>query len=108
MRILSRTLLALTLLLSCLAAAPSQAQPRGAPVYSRQRGDARAGGRVAGGPRVAGQIPGRHRIFYPYQPVIAGSWYARPYPYHFDYYRQRYSAPPQTREYPCAETPAQY
>lgn len=30
---------------------------------------------------------------YPYAvagPTIAGTWYARPYPYHFDYYRQRW------------------
>jgi hypothetical protein len=27
-------------------------------------------------------------------PVIAGSWYQRPYPYHFDYYRYRWGGPP--------------
>lgn len=30
----------------------------------------------------------------------AGSWYARPYPYHFDYYRHRWGAPP-APECPC-------
>lgn len=37
-------------------------------------------------------------------PVIAGSWYARPYPYHFDYYRYRWggaAAAPQN-DCPCA------
>jgi hypothetical protein len=23
-------------------------------------------------------------------PIVAGSWYQRPYPYHFDYYRHRW------------------
>jgi hypothetical protein len=38
--------------------------------------------------------------------VYAGTWYERPYPYHFDYYRMRYSSPPIQQiapECPCAE-----
>ncbi len=42
-----------------------------------------------------------------YQPQVYGSWYERPYPHHFDYFRWRYSAPPATLpvEYPCVEVP---
>jgi hypothetical protein len=25
-------------------------------------------------------------------PIVTGSWYQRPYPYHFDYYRYRWGA----------------
>jgi hypothetical protein len=25
-----------------------------------------------------------------FQPIVTGSWYERPYPYHFDYYRYRW------------------
>jgi hypothetical protein len=34
--------------------------------------------------------------FAPYYapPIIAGSWYERPYPYHFDYYRYRWGGSP--------------
>ncbi len=33
--------------------------------------------------------------FYGYGgPVIQGSWYQRPYPYHFDYYRHRWGGEP--------------
>jgi len=42
-----------------------------------------------------------------YSPIIAGSWYARPYPYHFDYYRYRWGGDmsmPATADCPCAET----
>lgn len=27
-------------------------------------------------------------------PIVAGSWYERPYPYHFDYYRHRWGGSP--------------
>jgi len=108
MRFLSRTVLGLTLLLSCLAVASSHAQPQGAPVYARQRADARRGGVWEGGSRYAGQYSGRYNGNYFSPPAITGSWYVRPYPYHFDYYRQRFSAPPQTPECPCAEPPSQY
>ncbi len=44
-----------------------------------------------------------------YSPRVSGSWYARPYPYHFDYYRQRYgggyAAPTEPADCPCAATP---
>lgn len=42
------------------------------------------------------------------QPIVAGSWYQRPYPYHFDYYRYRWGggAPEQApiTDCPCATT----
>ena len=47
-------------------------------------------------------------------PIIAGSWYQRPYPYHFDYYRNRWGASPggyggepgvPTPDCPCATPP---
>jgi hypothetical protein len=41
---------------------------------------------------------------------FSGTWYERPYPYHFDYYRMRYGTPPAQQtalDCPCAETPAQ-
>lgn len=38
-------------------------------------------------------------------PIYAGSWFQRPYPYHFDYYRWRYAplmqAAPLPHECPC-------
>lgn len=37
--------------------------------------------------------------------AYAGTWYQRPYPYHFDYYRGRFSAPPVSKaqsDCPCA------
>jgi hypothetical protein len=48
--------------------------------------------------------------YQPYiSPVIAGSWYARPYPYHFDYFRDRWTgqapAVPSSSDCPCAELP---
>jgi hypothetical protein len=34
----------------------------------------------------------------------AGTWYQRPYPYHFDYYKWRYATPPVGQmPYPCEE-----
>ena len=44
-------------------------------------------------------------------PIVTGSWDARPYPYHFDYYRHRWGgeagaegAQPAPANCPCAET----
>ena len=71
-----------------------------APTYSRMRmgaddWNARGGRWVPGG--YGGY--GGYGYFPPYvSPVVAGTWYARPYPYHFDYYRMRWGgaeqAPP--------------
>ena len=68
-----------------------------APAYSRTRmgaptGNAQAGGQNWG--RYNGGYGNAYGYgFYPpyyFSPVIAGTWYARPYPYHFDYYRWRW------------------
>jgi len=83
------------------------------PVYQRQRGSYGAGAYAgpamgyAGGPN----FPGRGRRGwnrYGQFPGVwfAGSWYARPYPYHFDYYRNLYSGQPNQQlpaDCPCAE-----
>ena len=68
-----------------------------APTYSRMRTGAddwhaRGGGYVHG----QGDFGYGYGYYRPYiSPVVAGSWYARPYPYHFDYFRGRWdrSAP---------------
>jgi hypothetical protein len=42
-----------------------------------------------------------------YQPTVVGSWYQRPYPHHFDYFRRRNNGPstPSPVDYPCVESP---
>jgi len=108
-----------------LIAAPAWAQfgPPMAP-YARVRAGAeewaeRGGGFGYGGPWGAGWGGGWGGGFAnPYGfgfagPIVQGSWYQRPYPYHFDYYRYRwggaapnqvYDVPP-PGDCPCAETP---
>jgi hypothetical protein len=95
-------LLAAALLLA--AAVPACAQgPAGPALYQRERtgaGDWHArGGHNQNWRGGYGGVPGYggYGGFYaPYfaPPVIAGSWYERPYPYHFDYYRNRWGAGP--------------
>lgn len=86
--------------LACLAAlsglaatAPAQ-EPIAAPTYSRMRMGAEdwqsRGGNYAHGHDRGGYGWGGG-FFQPYfSPVIASSWYQRPYPYHFDYFRGRW------------------
>ena len=108
MRFLLRTILVPALLLSCFACVPADVLAGEAPAYTRQRMSAMGGYRGDhSGWRHARRHAGFYPGYYPYQPIVTGSWYARPYPYHFDYYRWRYSAPPQTVDYPCAEAPVQ-
>lgn len=96
----------LAILVACaLAATEVEGGEQAGPVYQRGRqGESRGGWGHGGGGRPGyGGYYGYGGYFSP--PVVTGSWYARPYPYHFDYYRWRYSAPPQT---PCpCEIPAQ-
>ena len=99
MRFFSVVALLVSLLLFSVA---SSSQAEG-PVYSRNRGGGRGG--YHGGGRHGGRF--NHYGYFGYQPFIAGSWYARPYPYHFEYYRWRYSAPPQTPDCPCAPVPVE-
>jgi len=81
-----------------------------APTYSRSRMGAddqyARGGYAHGGPGYG------YGYYQPYiSPVIAGSWYARPYPYHFDYYRNRWGGgqngyqgqPAPAADCPCAD-----
>lgn len=58
--------------------------------------------------------PGYGGFYPPYAyapPIIAGSYYQRPYPHHFDYYRYRWGAqqqgtlPPQGEMMPVADCP---
>jgi hypothetical protein len=84
-----------------------------APVYQRDRDiafvNAGYGGHGHhGGGRYGGSfgygVPYGYPWFAPQ--VFAGTWYERPYPYHFDYYRMRYSSPPIQQivpDCPCAE-----
>ncbi|NOZ40458.1 MAG: hypothetical protein GXP24_09560 [Planctomycetes bacterium] len=97
-------ILVLTLLWCCLVTTTSRAQPSNAPVYARQRDYARAEGFWNNGSQYLAPYPGYYPGYAPYQPAFAGSWYARPYPYHFDYYRGRFSAPAQKNDCPCAKT----
>ena len=91
-----------TLCLGCSAAITDRAEANDGPVYSRQRAAVRGEFGRTEGFRNAGRQHGYYGGYFPYQPVIAGSWYARPYPHHFDYYRRRYSAPPIQPDCPCA------
>lgn len=70
-----------------------------APVYQRDRGFPQAGsnwGFPGGYPFGIG-----YGFGFPPQ-VYGGSWYQRPYPYHLDYFRWRYSTPPvEVNAAPC-------
>jgi hypothetical protein len=75
-----------------------------ASVYMRTRGaaDGAYGQHVPG----YGHFPGiGYGYFQPYTPYVANSWYARPYPYHFDYFRGRWNGRPGSpaSDCPCAE-----
>lgn len=76
------------------------------PVYARQSAAARTPYRPPVRPPFDQPAYGGFGYGGPFgqQPMIAGSWYSRPYPYHFDYYRWRYSAPTSqpTADCPCA------
>jgi len=84
---MKKSLLFATYLLLTLSASwagpPAQANQE---VYRRQRQSHRQSG-VRHGRGYGHRYPG-YSFF---QPQIVGSWYARPYPYHFDYFRWRYS-----------------
>lgn len=74
--------------------------------YQRQRQPSSAwGGRHMPG----GVYPGIGWPMYGggfYGHAYAGSWYQRPYPYHFDYYRGRFDRPPAGMNQPacpCAQ-----
>jgi hypothetical protein len=93
---LSAAAWALLLALSGTLTAIAQDMMQG-PAYARQRMGAQDWGQRGGGyggPRVGSFYPGYYGYGFGYGgPVITGSWYARPYPYHFDYYRYRWGHP---------------
>lgn len=100
---------ALLVLAACLghgARAPAQ-DTIAAPTYSRLRlvaDDWHARGGFHYG---QGGFANGYGYYQPYiSQVIAGSWYARPYPYHFDYFRGRWNGPANTPvgDCPCAES----
>jgi hypothetical protein len=93
-------LLALAAGLSAAARTPAQ-DSVAPPTYARVRSGADdwhvRGGRSYG---PAGYGYG-YGFFQPYvSPVVVGSWYARPYPYHFDYFRGRWGDV--SSDSPCA------
>jgi hypothetical protein len=88
--------------------APAQELPA-APTYSRVRTGADEWHARGGGYGHAHGGDGYgYGYFQPYAaPIVTGSWYARPYPYHFDYYRHRWGGDmpaPATADCRCAET----
>ena len=96
--------------LATLVATPSTVPAQDAivaPTYSRLRTGA-DDWRARGGHLGYGR--GGYGYGYPFiqpyvSPVIAGNWYARPYPHHFDYFRGRWNgpAPASPSEWPCVE-----
>jgi hypothetical protein len=71
----------------------AEAQTPAAP-YQRLRPGAEAWGARGGNPHAwSGGVGAYGGFVAPFftPPIVAGSWYERPYPYHFDYYQRRWS-----------------
>ena len=91
-RLIAGALVCFTAVSGLAATAPAQ-DSFVAPTYSRTRmgaedWHARGGGGHGHG---RGGYGNGFGYYQPYiSPVIASSWYARPYPYHFDYFRGRW------------------
>lgn len=82
----------------------SYAQPD-APTYQRHRNAAWGGARYSPGWGHPGPV-GPAYWGGSYGHAYSGTWYQRPYPYHFDYYRNRFNAPAVEHEQPdcpCAQ-----
>jgi hypothetical protein len=105
------------LLIAVLALAPVAARGQ-APEYQRTRGGANdwqsRGGHAQHWRGPTGGYGGFFNPYFAPPPIITGSYYQRPYPYHFDYYRNRWgaSAPVEgsepgygTPDCPCAVPP---
>jgi hypothetical protein len=97
--------------LATIVALPSIAPAQDAfqaPTYSRMRTGAddwhaRGGGRGPVGYGHGG-YGGGYGFFQPYvTPVVTGSWYARPHPHHFDYFRGRWD-----RSAPMTDCPSEH
>lgn len=104
-----------TALIGSVVASSAAAQSTVAPVYARQRAAVMTASMRDPNYRPPPRPPFGHGGFghggfgfWPYQPTIAGSWYERPYPYHFDYYRWRYSAPQAAPGCVCADEAVGY
>lgn len=110
MRLVLGFLCAMTVVALCADANETES-----PIYQRQRQGAWYGGGMhpgaamsyAGGPHFPGHAHHGWNRYHRFQGgFIAGSWYARPYPYHFDYYRALYSGQPNQPNYagcPCVK-----
>lgn len=88
--------------------APTYSRARQGAEQWRHRGDY---GHWNGG---GGYGYGFYQPFYN-QPIVAGTYYERPYPYHFDYYRHRWGGgqggppmeyTPELQDCPCDVAPA--
>ena len=100
--------LATIVALAPCAASTGAAQEMMAPTYSRTRGGAgdwQSRGWHGGGGWGWGGGYSFVPPFYP-QPIVTGSYYQRPYPYHFDYFRHRWGGEqPPAQDCPCAAEP---
>jgi hypothetical protein len=85
------------LLIAVLMLAPVAARGQ-APAYQRTRGGAgdwqARGGHAQHWRGPSGGYGGFYDPYFAAPPIIAGSYYQRPYPYHFDYYRNRWGGAP--------------
>ncbi|MEM8947227.1 MAG: hypothetical protein AAGD11_18785 [Planctomycetota bacterium] len=85
----------------------ASAQTRPAAVYARQRPAFRPTPRPpfsgSGLQNPAAVHAGWGYGGFGYQPFVAGSWYARPYPYHLDYFGVRSRAEPAAQPCPCEQ-----
>src|SRR6188474_1474235 len=113
-----RACLLTVLVLAAIHATPAAAQNAAmASPYQRLRngaGDwhARGGHNQHWRGGYGGGYGGFYNPYFAPPPIVAGSWYERPYPYHFDYYRQRwggapngYYGDPSVEMIPAAECP---
>ena len=93
--------IACSLIAALLALAPAALRAQGPaaiPTYQRTRGGG-DGGAHRGNAGHWGGAPGFGGLYPPYfapAPIIVGSYYQRPYPHHFDYYRHRWGQQPQS------------
>jgi hypothetical protein len=105
----------LTAALGAFFASQASAQ---APAYQRTRGGANdwqvRGGHAQHWRGPYGSYGGFYDPYFAAPPIVTGSYYQRPYPYHFDYYRNRWvaQAPTESSEAgyatpdcPCAVAP---
>jgi hypothetical protein len=99
------------LLIAVLALAPVAARGQ-APAYQRTRGGAddwqSRGGHAQHWRGPSGGFGGFYNPYFAAPPIVAGSYYQRPYPYHFDYFRGRWDGAGQTPQgemMPVAECP---